>query len=141
MNTPQQRYRQYLESLTPCTLEELGEYVSENVRFRDPFNDVTGVRAMDAVLRHMFSEVGPVKFQVKHQATDGDLCLMTWRFTARLRGCPWSFDGMSQIRFNADGKVVEHIDYWDAASALYARLPIIGSLLSWLRVRLTPTHK
>ncbi len=138
MNTPQQRYRQYLESLTPCTLEELGEYVSDNVRFRDPFNDVVGLSEMEAVFRHMFAEVGSVCFEVTHLAENGDFCLMTWRFSASLRGRPWTFDGMSHVTFGADGKVIEHVDYWDAASALYARLPIIGSLLSWLRVRLTP---
>ena len=36
MNEPHERYRQYLESLTPESLGRLEEHVAEGVRFRDP---------------------------------------------------------------------------------------------------------
>jgi hypothetical protein len=41
----QDHYRQYLETLTPATLDFLGDYVTDDVRFRDPFNDVRGAAA------------------------------------------------------------------------------------------------
>jgi steroid delta-isomerase len=136
MTRSHERYRQYLETLTPTKLERLGDYVTEDVRFRDPFNDVTGEEAMRRIFQHMFEAVGPVTFRVSRMATDADHCLMSWRFEAILRGRPWAFDGMSEVRFGADGRVVEHIDYWDAASAFYERLPLIGPPLKWLRGRL-----
>jgi steroid delta-isomerase len=137
MTEPHDRYRQYLETLTPETLDSLGDYVSDNVRFADPFNDVTGVDAMLRVFRHMFETVGPVAFHVTHAACDGATCLMSWQFSATLRGKPWVFYGTSVIRFDTGGKVIEHIDHWDAAGAFYERLPVIGQLLTWLRGRLT----
>jgi steroid delta-isomerase len=44
--------------------------------------------------------------------------------------------GASHLRFDADGKVAWHRDYWDAAEELYARLPGIGWLMRALRRRL-----
>jgi len=32
--------------------------------------------------------------------------------------------GMSHIRFNREGKVVFHQDYWDPADLLYRRIPV-----------------
>jgi hypothetical protein len=84
----------------------------------------------------MFDTLGAVTFKVRHAAADDDTCLMEWRFEATLRGRPWAFEGMSLVRFTPDGRVSEHIDYWDAAAALYERLPIIGRLLMWIRRRL-----
>ncbi len=38
-------------------------------------------------------------------------------------------DGMSEIRFRADGRVAEHLDHWDAAEQLYERVPVLGTLI------------
>lgn len=130
------RYRAYLETLTPDTLGRLSDYVTEDVRFKDPFNDVRGPGAMAAVFAHMFDALGQVRFIVHHMAEDGDTCLMNWTFQARLRGRDWAFDGMSAVRFAPDGRVAEHVDHWDAAGAFYARLPVIGWLLERIRARI-----
>jgi predicted ester cyclase len=137
MTAPHQRYRAYLESLTPETLADLPDHVTEDVRFRDPFSDVRGVVAMARVFRHMFENVKDIRFEVHHTMLEGEVCLMQWRFQGRLGGRPWTFDGTSAIRFAPDGRVAEHIDYWDAAGNFYERLPVIGRLLSWVRSRLS----
>ena len=130
------RYRRFLESLTPETLDRLPDYVAEDVRFKDPFNDVRGADAMQRVFRHMFENVGDIRFAVHHVALDGDTCFMDWRFEGRLGGRDWSFDGASVITLDAEGRVAAHIDHWDAGSAFYERLPVIGWLLARIRGRL-----
>ena len=133
MSGAAQRYRAYLESLSPDGLKNLEKYVSKDVYFRDPLNDVKGVEAMRRVFLHMYDTVGSVKFIVHHAASDADTCLMSWRFSANLRGSPWNFEGTSVVLFNAAGQVVAHTDYWDVAGSLYEKLPFIGGLLRWLR--------
>ena len=129
-------YRRYLETLRPETLPELQKYVSAEVHFQDPFNDVHGIDAMAEIFRHMFESVGQVKFTVyQAQATDR-VGLFSWRFVGQLFGKPWVFDGTSVVTFDDNGLVVAHIDYWDAAQNLSERLPLIGWLLAWLRRRL-----
>ena len=36
------KYVLYLETLNSSTINSLDDYVAENVRFKDPFNDVIG---------------------------------------------------------------------------------------------------
>lgn len=131
-----ERYLSYLETLTPEKLVSLPDYVTHDVRFKDPFNDVTGIDAMRRVFDHMFRSVGDIRFDVRQALSDHDYCLMVWRFQGVLRGKPWSFDGTSVIRLSPDGRVAEHIDYWDTASEFYPRLPVIGPLISWVHRRL-----
>lgn len=135
-SAPHERYSRYLEALAPATLADLPAHVTEDVRFKDPFNDVRGVEAMAGVFRHMFEAVGPVRFRVEQVMAEGERCLMAWRFEGRLRGQPWQFEGTSVIRFAPDGRVAEHIDHWDAAAGFYERLPVIGRLLAAMRRRL-----
>lgn len=126
MTAPHERYRRFLESLTPESLPGLAEQVTPDVRFKDPFNDVRGVEAMGAVFAHMFETFGQVRFTVHHALAEDEVCLMAWRFESRLRGKPWAFEGTSLLRFAADGRVAEHSDYWDAARDFYERFPVIG---------------
>ena len=133
---PHERYRRFLETLTPASLDALREHVTADVHFKDPFNDVHNEADMARVFRHMFENVRDIRFVVHTTMAEDDRCLMAWRFEGRLRGRPWAFDGMSTLRFAEDGRVCEHIDYWDAAGTFYERLPIIGWLLATLRRRL-----
>ena len=136
MTAPNERYRTFLEKLTLETLERLPDHVTPDVRFKDPFNDVRGADAMARVFRHMFANVRNVRFTVHHALASEDTGLMSWRFQGILSGKPWSFEGTSVLRFAPDGRVAEHIDYWDAATEFYERFPVIGWLLAVLRRRL-----
>jgi len=131
-----ERYCRFLETLTPDTLKSLPDYVTADVRFKDPFNDVRGADTMMRVFRHMFVHVGEIRFQVDNAAMDGDTGFLKWRFSGLLRGKPWTFEGASVLRFSADGRVAEHVDHWDAARDFYEHLPLLGWLLSGIRNRL-----
>ena len=51
------KYVLYLETLNSSTINLLDDYVAENVRFKDPFNDVMGSERMKAAFLHMFDNV------------------------------------------------------------------------------------
>jgi len=34
--------------------------------------------------------------------------------------------GMTQLRFNEEGQIILHQDFWDSGGALYAHLPVVG---------------
>ena len=136
MTSPAQRYRRYLENLAGDSLDALDRYVAPDVRFRDPFNDITGRSALRAVFAHMFATVKDLHFEVSTMMEEGQLCLMSWNLTGRLRGRPWRVEGMSRISFTDQGLVQEHIDYWDAAGQFYEHLPLLGPVIAALRRRL-----
>ena len=43
---------------------------------------------------------------------------------------------MSHIRFDREGKVVLHQDYWGSATGSYQHLPVVGRLINWVKSRL-----
>ena len=46
---------------------------------------------------------------------------------------PQCIRGGTFLRLDAQGKVLEHRDYWDSAEELYEKLPVLGALMRWLR--------
>lgn len=132
-----QRVIERFESLGPADVERLGELYTADARFKDPFNDVQGLPAVQRVFRHMFEVLVQPRFVVLEALLDGDRCFLTWDFHFAPRGRPpMRVHGGSLLRFAADGRVREHVDYWDAAHELYAKLPLLGGLMRWLKRRL-----
>ena len=136
------RYLDLLETLTPARLPELATLLSGNVHFRDPFNDCHGQNAFLAVFADMLEQLDGFAFAVIDRPADPQpeqTVLVRWRLSARLprlNGRVWTVTGCSALRFDHDGLLTEHVDYWDAASGLYELFPLVGPLMRWLRNRL-----
>lgn len=126
------------ESLAPADLARLPEIYSADARFKDPFNDVTGVPAIERIFAHMFTALDEPRFVVRDIVAEGEQCFLTWDMHFRMKRfsrAPQVIHGGSHLRFAADGRVALHRDYWDAAEELYEKLPAIGALMRWLKRR------
>ncbi len=134
-------YRSYLETLSPATVRKLDQLAAPGMHYRDPFNDTHGIEPTKQVMIRIFREVDDPRYVVTHAALDGDTCFYRWKFTCRPRvsgrGHPWIIDGITEVRFNDQGKVIEHVDYWDAGHYVYERLPLFGYLIRFLRKRMS----
>ena len=130
-------YCAYLERLQPDTLSQLDQFVHQDVRFKDPFNDVRGIEAMRAVLADLFETIRDINLTVHSRfGNDPDVMIM-WTLTGNLRNKPWTLAGASHLTFDENGLLTSHIDYWDAASGFYEYFPIVGWPLRAIRRRLS----
>ena len=129
----------FFESLTPDTVGRLAQLYDGNARFVDPFNDVYGLPAIEAIFNHMFVALDNLRFVVTGQVVQGSQCFLLWDFHFRFK----RFDtqtvqtirGTSHLVFSEEGLVTLHRDYWDAAQELYEKLPLVGGLMRWLKKR------
>lgn len=130
------RYADAFERLTPDALLGLRVLCRADVVFVDPFNEVRGIDGFVAVFEHMFRTVEAPRFEVLDTALgrDSRTGYVKWRMTGRARRGSFEIDitGMSEVAFDATGLVARHVDHWDAASQLYARLPVVGPAVRWL---------
>ena len=130
-------YLEAFETLSPEGLDVFDGLCAEDVRFVDPFNDVHGIDAFKAVFSHMYVTLAEPRFEVTDRACSARAGYARWRFDFRMRGQPMSIEGMSEIAFDDRGRVIAHIDHWDAGVAVYSRLPVIGPMVRWVRRRLS----
>jgi len=127
----------FYHDLTPESIARFPEFYSADAYFKDPFNEVRGVEAIQRIFRHMFQQVETPRFVVTERVADASGVMLVWEFCYRVRlwgrGETQVMRGVSHLKFAADGKVNYHRDYWDAAEELYMKLPAIGSLMRGLR--------
>ncbi len=142
MNDSLSRYVRALETLEPGTLAGLLALCDPEIHFRDPFNDCHGIDAFGRVMNDIFDKLDNVRFTAHHvawSASDESCALLQWTLRANLRAFAnksWQVEGCSVLHVAENGSITAHYDYWDAASALYERIPLIGFVLRSLRRRI-----
>lgn len=130
----------FFESLRPEDLPAIAQIYADDARFRDPFSDVRGPAAIEAIFAAMFVRLEAPRFVITEVIEGNEQAFLAWDFEFRFRrgdaAHPQRIQGATLLRFGPDGRIVEHRDYWDAAGELYAKLPFVGALMRWLGRRM-----
>ncbi|MDL2338727.1 MAG: nuclear transport factor 2 family protein [Pseudomonadota bacterium] len=124
------------EALTAADVSRLGEFYAADADFKDPFNEVRGVPAIQRVFDHMYVALDAPRFVVHDVLVQGDQCVLTWDFLFRFRRFSRELQtvrGASHLKLDSHGLITLHRDYWDAAEELYEKLPAVGALMRWLK--------
>jgi ketosteroid isomerase-like protein len=136
-----QRVVQFFETLKPADVADLALYYAPQARFKDPFNAVQGVPAIQAIFEHMFVALEAPRFVITGQIEQGQQSFLTWEFRFRFKNFQRQTEqvilGGSHLVLSAQGLITLHRDYWDAAEELYEKLPLVGSLMRWLKRQAT----
>lgn len=121
----------FFESLTPESARQMGCHYAADAYFKDPFNEVRGLAQIERIFLHMNQTTLQPRFKITEIFYSEESVMLKWDFVFRIKS--WrpsqqrTIRGVSHVRFGADGKVIYHRDYWDAAEELYEKLPVIGS--------------
>jgi ketosteroid isomerase-like protein len=120
----------FFQHLSPASLVQIERFYAHEAWFKDPFNEVCGVEAIRRIFEHMFRQVHDPRFVVTERIAGENGVMLAWDFHFRMR--TWrpatvqTVHGVSHLRFDGEGRVSFHRDYWDAAEELYAKLPVLG---------------
>lgn len=129
----------FFEQLKPEDLPRLPELYASDACFKDPFNEVQGLAAIEHIFAHMFRALDTPHFIITERIVQGQQCFLVWDFRFRFKRFDtetWqTVRGGSHLVFNEEGRVTVHRDYWDAAEELYEKLPLVGGLMRWLKRR------
>ena len=128
---------QFYESLTPQSIAQFSQHYSEDAYFKDPFNEVHNLPAIQRIFTHMFTQVDSPRFMVLEHFEKEKQIMLIWEFHFRGRQPGMRQDqvirGVSHLKANAEGKICFHRDYWDASEELYMNIPGFGLLMRALR--------
>lgn len=125
----------FFESVSPESVTLINELYDADAYFKDPFNEVLGRTAVMKIFQHMFKQVDSPRFVIKQTILQDADAFIVWNFEFRMRSKTTSqcIHGSSHLRFNPDGKVIYHRDYWDSAEELYEKIPLLGNLMRFLK--------
>lgn len=129
------RYQSFFRTLTDDSVEEYRRLAAPSVRYRDPMVDAKGIDEAVAYMHKWFQGMSGLKFEMGAFALAGQIGFQHWFMIFRIRQMPkrlWNLEGVSKTTFDDDGRVIDHVDYWDA-SPLLESVPFIGMAVTLTR--------
>jgi len=135
------RFRGLYDHLGPRDLSGLDAVYSIHVRFSDPFHEIAGLPALEAYFAALYRHVEECRFEWGPSALsdDGASAFQEWTLVLRhktfRKGETLRLPGCSRLSI-AHGLVTDHRDHFDAAAMIYQRIPVLGSIIGFIRTRL-----
>ncbi|MCC5848121.1 MAG: nuclear transport factor 2 family protein [Verrucomicrobia bacterium] len=129
------------DAFSPFSVENVStafpEAYAEEFYFRDAFHVFTELEPMLAYMVKTAEASPGVTFEYEAPARRGPDFYLPWVMVLPLRGSEKEQRsiGMSHLRFNEEGKVIFHQDYWDSSDVLVERVPVANGLIEWVRRR------
>ncbi len=135
-----QRVVHFFEHLQPSDVTQIAQLYTADAQFKDPFNEVQGIAAIEHIFTHMFEALDAPRFVITQQVHNGSQCFVTWDFFFSVprmdKGATQIIRGATHFVLREEAgvwRVAVHRDYWDAAEELYEKLPVLGGLMRWLK--------
>lgn len=108
---------------------------AEDAFFRDVYKTVQGSDAIETYFLKSAETVHKCTFDIQDIAIHEGNYYFRWMMhltTKRWKDEPIEAVGMSHVRFDNEGRVIFHQDYWDS-SIIYEKVPVMGSVIRWIK--------
>ncbi|MEO8672853.1 MAG: nuclear transport factor 2 family protein [Tahibacter sp.] len=136
------RFRLFFADFSPDKVERLLDATyAEHLYFDDTLKQIHDREVLRHYLRDSATAVEACRVEILQITPDGQgNHYVRWRMCIRFRRFArgrdtWSI-GVSHIRFDAQGRVVFHQDYWNAAVGLFQHVPVLGWMIRAIQRRL-----
>lgn len=125
------RFRASYADLTSATLpEDIRSAYADRLYFNDTLHTFSQLEDLVGYMEKTGGSLSESSVEVQQVIQDGADVYVRWTMEFKSRAAGRNIHsrsiGISHLRFDEDGKVILHQDFWDSGHALYAHLPIVG---------------
>lgn len=104
--------------------------------FNDTVSTEVGIDAIERYLLKTARGAAAIHATVQDVAVSGSDCYVRWSMEVRTKnlagGQPIVTEGISQLRFDGEGRIVLHQDFWNPSAGIYQHLPLIGPAIRFV---------
>ncbi len=119
------------------TKKEWEKFYNQDVLFIDPTQEKKGIDAYVDAQKKLMQRCDDVFLTTKNIAVSEDVGFVEWTMGLKIMGKEFIYPGTSKLKFDGNGKIIEHRDYFDFCGPTFGPVPILGSFIRWLYGRFT----
>ncbi len=130
--------QRYFTGMTTASVRDLTSLVyAPESYLNDTLVAIEGSANIEAYFAHTAGQVRTLNVEFLERAPVGTDWYVRWQMTVIADGLnggqPIVTYGVTQFRFDPQGRVLIHKDFWDAGSGLYEQLPVLGRVIRRVR--------
>jgi hypothetical protein len=108
------------------------EFYADDVHFQDPTQEKQGIAAYLAAQEGLVKRCDDTYLTPFAIAVTGDTAFVEWEMGLKIQGIEFVYPGSTRLRFNGEGKIVDHRDYFDFVGPTFGPVPLLGGFVRWL---------
>lgn len=120
----------------PNVTARVREVYAADAWFNDTIATEVGIEAIEKYLLKTAEGAEKVQARVNDVAVSGADVYVRWTMEIRAKnlagGQPIVTEGISQLRFDRDGRIILHQDFWNPATGIYQHLPLLGPAIRFV---------
>ncbi|MBL8202091.1 MAG: nuclear transport factor 2 family protein [Chromatiales bacterium] len=130
--------RRYFAGMTAGSVrEQTASVYAPQAYLNDTLVGIDGADRIQAYFSHTMERTRLLNVEFLERAPVGTDWYVRWRMTVAADGLNGGREvvtyGVTQFRFDGDGRVLIHKDFWDSGTGLYEQLPVIGGAVRRVR--------
>ncbi len=132
-----ERFKDNFKDLQQADWSKLGEIYANDIVFRDPVHELRGLVVLEDYFTTLCADLNGCRFEYLDQVASDNAAYLKWVMHfkhPRLGNQAIDVRGVSHIRWSE--KIEFHEDFYDLGAMLYERLPVLGNVTRWLKLRL-----
>lgn len=135
------RFQDFFATMTAESVRTKTRQVyAEQAWFNDTLKTLTGAAAIEAYFLTTTTNMESMTVRFDDVAESSGDYYFRWVMDVKLKklrkGETLRSVGVTHVRFDEQGRVVMHQDYWDAAAGLFEHVPMLGGAIRAIKKRL-----
>jgi len=118
--------------------KSIKDVYAENAYFRDGFREVQGTENLEKYFLSSTETFHECTFDIQDIASHEGNYYYRWVMNLvlkRNKDEKLQAVGMSHVRYDKNGKIIFHQDYWDTG-VIFEKIPVLGPIITWIRNRI-----
>ncbi|RCL53674.1 MAG: nuclear transport factor 2 family protein [Synechococcus sp. MED-G71] len=108
------------------------ELYADDVHFTDPTQEKQGIKAYLEAQDGLIKRCDDVMLKASDLAISGNVAFIEWTMGLKIKGVEFVYPGASRLRFNDEGLITDHRDYFDFVGPTFGPVPLIGPFVRWM---------
>ena len=130
------RFRGFFADVTEDSVRaKTAKVYAPDAFFNDTLKTLRGAPAIEEYFLKVASHSDYVRATVVDVSRSGDNYYLRWVMDTRFRGSNKTIRtiGMTHVRFNREGLVVLHQDFWDSTAGFFEHVPVLGPAIRGIK--------
>jgi hypothetical protein len=135
--------KSFFTNLSVDTIDLIDQFYDPEAHFEDPLGQHHGVTLIKQYYHHLYKQVISIEFDFDDHviSSDGQTETLIWTMhlvSGLKQGQPLDLNGASHLRRGgAENRVVYHRDYFDMGEFVYEHIPVLKSLVHFVKRKMT----
>lgn len=134
MNTEVVRkFKMYFTELKLEEVHALDEIYSDQVIFIDPIHRIEGIENLKSYFKKLNENLVEGSFRFTEEAIVGNTAYLQWEMNLKLKRPKKNVTATGISVLTVEQKVIKHRDLFDAGELFYENVPVLGSVIRFLK--------